>query len=493
MDNPIHDLLANRDSSVMFPSAYDTAWIACLGELAPDLSNRALEWLIENQLPDGSWGAPQPTYYHDRVISTLAAMLALSKRGRRGQDRAKIQKGLAALDEITKNATRGLMADPNGATIGFELIVPTLVAEAEELGIIKQQKERILGKLQRLREIKMRKLRGIKINRFVTMAFSAEMAGRDNQSLLEVDQLQEANGSVAHSPSATAYFATYVRPGDPPSLDYLRRISSPEGAVPDLYPFEVYEKAWILWNFSLIDPLDQQTIDLLQPHLDYLQRAWNPHKGVGLSTGFAVPDGDNTCVTFDLLSRHGRSVDIDGLLSFEDEKGFRCYYLEADASISVNIHAIGALKSAHYTSDSSLVKKVLGFLSEAITSKGYWYDKWHISPYYTTAHAVIICAGYLDDLINPAVEWILSTQHADGSWGFFLPTAEETAYCIQALCIARKNGRVIPVGSIKKGAAWLQQHSGPPYPLFWIGKGLYAGKMIVQSAIISALVLAGQL
>ena len=77
-------------------------------------------------------------YYHDRVICTLAAMIALSYRGRREHDKVQIEKGKLALERIVGGATQGLQSDPNGATVGFEMIAPTLAAEAEKLGIIKQ-------------------------------------------------------------------------------------------------------------------------------------------------------------------------------------------------------------------------------------------------------------------------------------------------------------------------------------------------------------------
>jgi halimadienyl-diphosphate synthase len=490
MTNPIQELLKQTGPGRMTPSAYDTAWVARLGDIAPDLSNPAMEWLSENQLCDGSWGAAEPKYYHDRVISTLAAMLALTRRGRRSQDRHQIEKGLGALEQINSHATKGLMADPNGATIGFELIVPTLVAEAENIGIIKQHKERILGRLEGLRKIKLEKMKGLKINRNVTMAFSAEMAGLDKQDLLDVDRLQEDNGSVGHSPSASAYFATDIRPGDARSLQYLRQVSSANGSVPDLLPFEIYEKSWILWNLALVDSLDHETLALFQPHLDYLHASWNSQKGVGLSRGYSVPDGDNTCVTFDLLTRFNRPVAISGLLSFNEDDHFRCYDLEANSSISVNIHALGALRNIGYKPSHPTTKKILHFLEQNQTSGGYWFDKWHISPYYTTSHAILACVNYYDELIMPAIDWILKTQRSDGSWGFYLPTAEETAYCIQALAILKKKGKKVPPELLNKAVEWLKYHAEPPYPLFWIGKGLYAGELVVRSAILSAVALA---
>jgi len=160
----------------MASTAYDTAWAARLGEVDWGLSSRALAWLSEHQLPDGSWGAPAPMYYHDRVLCTLAAMIALSYQGRRGRDRTQIENGKLALQRIVGGATQGLQADPNGATVGFEMIAPTLAAEAEKLGIIKNQGNRILGRLSKQRAKKLAYLQNNMINKHVTIAFSAEMA-----------------------------------------------------------------------------------------------------------------------------------------------------------------------------------------------------------------------------------------------------------------------------------------------------------------------------
>src|SRR5687768_6317373 len=97
------DLIAKLISEIgpghMASTAYDTAWTARLGEVDWNLSSHALIWLAENQLPDGSWGAPAPMYYHDRVICTLAAIIALSHRGRREHDKEQVQKGRLALED----------------------------------------------------------------------------------------------------------------------------------------------------------------------------------------------------------------------------------------------------------------------------------------------------------------------------------------------------------------------------------------------------------
>jgi len=469
--------------------AYDTAWAARLNEIDQDLSNQALAWLSENQLSDGSWGAEKPFYYHDRIISTLSAMIALTYRGRRSQDRTQIEKGLLALEKITSGATQGLQADPNGATVGFEMIVPTLVSEAERLGIIQQQGDRILGRMKQMREQKMSKLAGVRISRHFTPAFSAELAGLDGQDILDIENLQEKNGSVANSPSATAYFVTQVKIGNEKALDYLRS-SVQDGGMPFATPFDIFERAWALWNLSLVEALDFEIENHFQPHIDYLEKAWKPGKGVSFSTSYTPHDGDDTSVSFDVLAQHNRAVDIEAVLGYEEEDYFRCYPLEANSSVSVNVHVLGALKQANMEKEHPSVRKIVRYLKQSRYEGEFWLDKWNISPYYPTSHAIIACQGYDDTICQDAINWVLRMQKADGSWGAYgTSTAEETAYCIQALKYWQRYSGNIPNGRIQQGIFWLENNIELPYPPFWIGKVLYSPERVVTSAILSALLM----
>lgn len=59
-------------------SAYDTAWVA----LVKDINNNpqfpsSLEWIVDNQLGDGWWG-DKFFLAHDRIINTLACIIALA-------------------------------------------------------------------------------------------------------------------------------------------------------------------------------------------------------------------------------------------------------------------------------------------------------------------------------------------------------------------------------------------------------------------------------
>ena len=308
--------------------------------------------------------------------------------------------------------------------------------------------------------------------------------------MLDIENLQEDNGSVGVSPSATAYFATYIKKGDEASLNYLRKIRNPDGGMPNVAPFDVFEIGWTLWNLSLIPDLGHA--DKLKPHLDFLSNAWHPKTGIGFAAGYSVKDSDDTGLVYETLSRYGIEKDIACVLAYEEDNHFRCFDLEVNPSISANIHVLGALAQYGLDKNNSSVQKVLGFLRESRDRHlPVWADKWHSSPYYATAHAIIACAGIDNELVEKSVEWILKTQNRNGSWGTYLPTAEETSYAIQALWVWNQKVANIPNTVLKDGARWLKENMDNPYPPLWIGKCLYSPNLVIRSAIISALALAG--
>ena len=65
-------------------SSYDTAWVAMVSSPTSShspLFPQCLNWLLDNQLSDGSWGLPDrhPSLMSDALLSTLACILALKQ------------------------------------------------------------------------------------------------------------------------------------------------------------------------------------------------------------------------------------------------------------------------------------------------------------------------------------------------------------------------------------------------------------------------------
>jgi halimadienyl-diphosphate synthase len=482
------ELIAKVGEGRMRITAYDTAWGACLTTFDKEFMS-AFDWICEHQKSDGSWGASIENYV-DRVVCTLAVMVALARRGRRRSDRAQIDRGRDALEALVNKYGSQQNGYGNGvaATVGFEMIVPTLAQQAETLGVLSAQGEQIVANLAQRRKRKMSLLSGRKISRHLTAAFSAEMAGQDRIDILEIDNLQEPNGSVATSPSATAYYAIHVRPQDQAALSYLRRITR-NGGLPNVSPFDIFERSWVLWNLTLGAAPDE-LLDVSRRHIEFLANDWTPGQGVSYASGLPTKDADDTAITLEVLRRFGHRMDPEALLAFEESTHFRCFALEADPSVSNNIHVMGTLKEFGYDTQHPSVCKIIEFLRKTKQPAGYWIDKWHLSPYYPTCHAIIAGLGFANELVADSVQWVLATQQSDGSWGHTVSTTEETAYCLQALALWNRSRGGVPSESLKRGVEWLTEHRHDETPSQWIGKCLYCPEYVIESAILSALTLA---
>jgi hypothetical protein len=70
-----------------------------------------------------------------------------------------------------------------------------------------------------------------------------------------------------------------------------------------------------------------------------------------------------------------------------------------------------------------------------------------------------------------AVDWILATQHDNGSWGLAGGTLEETGYAL--MVVADTHTYVVPAGH--RGMRFVRQRwpaTGCAHPELWIGKVL---------------------
>lgn len=75
-------LTGEGDALVITPSAYDTAWVARVpaidGSSRPQFP-QTVNWILKNELKDGSWGTESHFLLFDRLLATLSCFLALLK------------------------------------------------------------------------------------------------------------------------------------------------------------------------------------------------------------------------------------------------------------------------------------------------------------------------------------------------------------------------------------------------------------------------------
>ena len=488
------------------PTAYDTAWVARVPDRQhPDRPAfpEAFEWLLAHQHADGSWGT-RLNYHHDRVISTLNAAITLAHWNERGGEawRDRIE---AAQGAVWRDAA-GLPSDPYDP-IGFELILPTLLDDARRRGLgVPYQ---TLARIARMREAKLRRIPPDLIyTRHISTIFSAEFLG-DGLDVGRVNGLLDDNGSIASSPSATAYYLLK----DPDNLaarEYLAGVlARGGGAAPAVDPIDVFEPALTLYNASQVWPDARPVAPAIEPHVAALAGELQRKNGAGYNSYFAVPDLDGTSMVFRALTWAGLAPDPALLAQFEEDDHFRCFPFERNPSISAHVHLLDALRAAPPFPDRErMIRKVLSFLDRSRTLRTFWFDKWHASPYYTTAHAIAALREEAGPSTLPpsgvagqalaadAVYWIVNTQNEDGSWGYYATsTAEETAYCVQALAAHGRNRATAPAlrDAVRRGVDYLlasPERLNRSYTPLWIAKSLYSPRWVVHSTVLSALAVA---
>ncbi len=478
-------LLAKLDHKAFSGNAYDTAWVARVMDPANQRQSsypKALDWIRNHQYPDGSWGG-SIEYAHDRIISTLNALVTMAQVGTQPGDPLAISRGERY---IWQNFDR-LVREPHD-TVGFELIVPVLFDHAAQLGL-----DLPYEKCQRYRKIRSEKLGLIPecmlYSREVSSTHSLEFLGRylKKENLASI---QEANGSYGNSPAATAYVLAYS-PGDDPARRYIDEvISMDSGSAVAAHPVDIFNKSWVLYHLELTGSLGDY-IDLAGDHLEDLWQSWDNRRGVGFARYYPVVDLDDTAVVYKLLSHYGYPVNPDVFLQYEKDTHFTCYTFERTPSVGANVHLLDALGShLGFEHRLRIIRKILRFLRASRVDDAYWTDKWHISPYYITSHAATALIGFDNALVRDAVRWILTTQQTNGAWGFYRPTCEETAYCLQALIMYHNQVEQIDLAPVYQGASYLRQNfSTYDFPEMWIEKSLYTPVHIVEAAMLSALIM----
>lgn len=83
LSDVVRSMLQSMGDGEISISPYDTAWVALVeddggvgGRRQPQFPS-SLEWISSNQLGDGSWGDDGTFSIYDRILNTLACVVAL--------------------------------------------------------------------------------------------------------------------------------------------------------------------------------------------------------------------------------------------------------------------------------------------------------------------------------------------------------------------------------------------------------------------------------
>ncbi|MFE0774196.1 prenyltransferase/squalene oxidase repeat-containing protein [Streptomyces sp. NPDC058861] len=481
-------------------SVYETARVV---SLTPGLTGHdgRLAWLLDQQLPDGSWGEGPARY---RLLPTLSAVEALLRTALRDDTAAASGRArLAAAAAGGLAALRRLPAEgPWPDTAAIEILVPHLFARINSLldqpltGALPHLGPLARGsrpgvpsgfRPQRHEEIAQRCLTGVPGKLHHTFEGIAPY--------LSGDAVDAADGLLGSSPAATAAWLA-TRPADARSERASAALSVVArrygGLFPEAAPIRVFERLWVTaalagtgvpsacraavrtWAHNIYDPA-----------------------GVRGAPGL-LPDADDTAMAVLVTALTGVPRDPAPLAAFWAGTHYRCYLGEDTGSLTANAHALRALtahgrsRPAEHAAHRPHRDLVRDWLLER-QSGGAWTDKWHASPYYATERCVRALLDHggpgTSQAVRAAVDWVLDSQHDDGTWGIWGGTAEETAYAVKILLAD-------PAASTRRGWRRVLQRAGAAldtahgdqarHPALWHDKTLYAPTAMIRAEIITA-------
>ncbi|GAB2302501.1 hypothetical protein Dimus_036509 [Dionaea muscipula] len=296
-------------------SAYDTAWVAMVpsqtqsspGDTDTPCFPGTMNWILDNQLQDGSWGLPHRhnLLIKDALSSTLACVLAL-KRWQVGQ--AHMVRGL---DFISSNFA-SVMDDEKHSPIGFSIIFPSMIDYAINMGINFHLPQEDIEELLNRKDMELERIKGKSSgSRNHYLAYISEGLGK-LQDWETTMTYQRKNGSLFNSPSATA--AALLHLHNSRCHSYLCSVLQQFGnAVPTMYPFHTYVQLYMVDKLQRLG-IDRHFTENIRNVLDETFRLWIQ----GHEDSFG--DIATRALAFRLLRLHGYSIPSVPLAMYGDQE-----------------------------------------------------------------------------------------------------------------------------------------------------------------------------
>ncbi|KAA8543243.1 hypothetical protein F0562_021262 [Nyssa sinensis] len=325
--NFIRSMLGSMDDGEISISAYDTAWVALVEDIrgsgTPQFPT-SLEWIASNQLPDGSWGDRYIFSAYDRILSTLACVIALKSWNLYPE---KSEKGMIFIKE---NIYKLEGENAEHMTIAFEVAFPSLIEIARKLDIEVPDDSQVLQEIYAKRNLKLTRIPK-DIMHIVPTTLLHSLEGMPDQDWEKLLQLQCPDGSFLFSPSSTAFALMQTK--DDNCLKYLNKaVERFNGGAPNVYPVDLFERIWA------VDRLERLGISRyfqweIKECIDYVYSYWT-EEGICWARNSRVHDIDDTAMGFRLLRLHGYEVSADVFRHFEKGGEFFCFVGQSTEAVT---------------------------------------------------------------------------------------------------------------------------------------------------------------
>ncbi|KAM7523290.1 hypothetical protein LguiA_013192 [Lonicera macranthoides] len=254
-------------------SSYDTAWVAMVPSPHYSLEPcfpECVDWLLNNQLADGSWGLPRhsPLLLKDTLSSTLASILALKRWGV-GEDH--INKGLHFMELNFPSAIDKSQHSPTG----FDIIFPGMLDYAKDLDLKLPFEPTVVNAMLHNRELELKRCyEWLPEERDAYLSYVSEGMPKLQDWEMVMKKYQRKNGSLFNSPATTAAALTHHHHQDAGCLNYIRSLLDKFGnAVPTVYPVDIYVRLCMIDNLERLG-IDWHFKEEIRNVLDETYRCW---------------------------------------------------------------------------------------------------------------------------------------------------------------------------------------------------------------------------
>ncbi|KAL8063600.1 hypothetical protein ABFX02_01G036900 [Erythranthe guttata] len=377
----IKSILSSMDDGRISVSPYDTAWVALIrdpdqGRNIPQFPS-SIEWISNNQLSDGSWGDEHYFLAYDRLLNTLACVVALRYWNVHGD---KSDRGISFVkDNISKLGD----ASPEHMTCGFEVVFPALLQRAKDLNIDGIPYDApVIQDIFNVRDRKMKRVPKELLHEVPTCLLH-NLEGLGNLESLgklewpKILKLQTPKGSFITSPAATCY--AIMETNDQDCIDFIQYVVKKfNGGAPTVYPVDIYARLWA------VDRLERLGISrFFEPEikscLDHVYRFWT-EKGVFSARNSEFCDIDDTSMGIRLLRLHGYNITPNALKTFKNGDEFTCYVGQGFESPSpiFNLYRASQVSFPGETILEEAKQFSYNFLKQKL-DKNELLDKWLIS------------------------------------------------------------------------------------------------------------------
>nr|BAJ39816.1 ent-kaurene synthase [Liochlaena subulata] len=371
----IRAMMGSMTDGEITNSPYDTAWVALVpaldGSDGPQFP-KSLQWIIENQFSDGSWGDRGYFSYYDRVCNTLACIIAL-KTWKTGS--AAVEKGV---EFIQKNLQAMETEEDAHMMIGFEIVFPALISYAKSLDLDLPFDAPIIAKISAEREKKLAKIPMDILHKVPTTLLHSLEGFHEELDWEKLLKLQSEDGSFLCSPASTA--ACLLHTKDEKALSYLTSLLDRfNNAVPNVYPVDLFEHMWTVDRLQRLG-IDRYFEKEIKDSLDYVYKYYKS-VGIGWARGSVVQDLDDTAMGFRLLRQNGYDVNEDVFRQFKGkESEFFCFAGQSGQAVTGLFNFYRATQT-RFPGESLLATGehfARGFLVER-HEKNECFDKWIIT------------------------------------------------------------------------------------------------------------------